>query len=72
MKQPLNNQENTLVEDDIFDNIDEEDYVFVMDSEGNLKTILLPEEYDVNDLPENIQKALMLFGVNKLESRTLH
>lgn len=72
MKQPLNNEENTLVEDDIFDNIDEEDYVFVMDSEGNLKTILLPEEYDINDMPENIQKALTLFGVNRLEHRTLH
>jgi hypothetical protein len=73
MTQPLNNRQDTLLEDDDFlDNIDEEDYIFIMDSQGNLKTVLLPEDYNINDLPDNIQKALEFFGVNKLENRTLH
>lgn len=73
MTQPLNNTESLYDdEDDLFDNIAEDDYVFIMDSEGNLKTVMLPEEYDANDLPENIQKALHLFGVSKLTNRTLH
>lgn len=72
MKQPLNNQESLYEDDDFLDNIDEDDYVFIMDFEGNLKTVMLPEEYDVNDLPENILKALELFGVSKLQTRTLH
>lgn len=73
MTQPLNNQEETLYEDDdLFDNLSEDDYVFVMDSEGNLKTVMLPESFDLDDMPDNIQQALKLFGIGKLETRTLH
>lgn len=73
MTQPLNKQENIMFEDDeVLDHIDEEDYIFIIDAEGNLKSVLLPEENDVNSLPDNIQKALQLFGVDHLSRRSLH
>ena len=32
-------------EDDVMDSIADDDYIFIMDSEGNLKSVMLPEEY---------------------------
>lgn len=73
MKQDLNNQDLEFGdEEDLFDAIDDSDYVFIMDAEGNLKTVMLPEDYASIDVPEKIQTALQLFGVKKIEPRILH
>lgn len=72
MKQPLNNEESLYEDDEFFDNIDDGDYVFIMDAEGNLKTVMLPEEYNLSDIPEKVQDALQFFGISKIERRNLH
>lgn len=60
-------------EDDSFlDDIDENDYVLILDSNGDLKTILMPEDQNDFDVPETVSKILEVCGVNNFENRTLH
>lgn len=58
--------------DDFADTIDDGDYIFVLDSEGNLKSLLLPDDFDGSAAPEKIEKALKLFGISEIEKQTLH
>ena len=43
--------------------IAEEDYGFLVDSEGNLKTVFGPTEM-LGEPPKNVQKILKIFGIN--------
>lgn len=53
----------------------DEDYCFVVDSAGNLKSVILPDDVPF-DLPDNVAKMLTIFGVNDPENisgkTTLH
>lgn len=51
-------------------NIQEEDYVLVINAEGQLKTVVAPES--ATEHPENVAKILQMFGVYDLENNTLH
>jgi hypothetical protein len=59
------------IEDDEIDVVDadiaDDDYVFIISPDGNLKQILLPDEVPF-ELPENINKVLAVFNVNDVES----
>lgn len=58
-----------------YNDIEEEDYGFVFDAEGNLKYAFIPEVLP-NKPPKNIQKIMKILGVIDLqqfnEDLTLH
>ena len=62
----------TVINDDMFDNIEDPDYIFVVGEDGSLKSILLPDEFENQVTPENVEKILGIFQVNNLHSATLH
>ncbi len=59
-------------DDDVMDSIADDDYIFIMDSEGNLKSVMLPEEYTTQITPENVEKVMKIFGLVGFESKTIH
>ena len=67
-----NNELEDISEDDFFDSLDDNDFVFVLNSEGELKTLVLPEQYDSDQVPENIINVLKVFGLTNINSATLH
>lgn len=58
---------------DFLDNIGDEDFVLILDSNGDLKTILLPESLTEN-MPKNLVQILKVLGIDdhNLQSRTIH
>lgn len=65
-------QENEEFEGD--DDFDEGDYGFVIGPNGELKSILMPEDL-MEDPPMEIRRILKIFGIkniHQLEPRTLH
>jgi len=53
---------------------DDGDYGFIIDSEGNLKHMMIPETL-MEDPPKEILKILKIFGIKNLhtfDDRTLH
>jgi hypothetical protein len=61
------------VEDDVLDDVTEDDYVFIVGPEGNLKSIVLPENYSHNSMSESIKTLIKSFGVTELHTQqTLH
>lgn len=70
----LDKNENEDFEDIDDDDIEETDYVFVLNSDGELKTLIFPEDL-MEDPPREVQKILRLLGVKNIhlmEPRTLH
>lgn len=59
-------------EQDVMADIADDDYIFIMDSEGNLKSVLLPEEYKSQLTPENVEKVMKIFGISSFQNKTLH
>ena len=49
------------------DDIDDDDYVFVVGSDGELKQVLLPENVPFK-APKNINKILRIFGVHDVSN----
>jgi len=70
---------NNAVNEVIIEELDEEDhsiddFEFVIDSNGDLKSMVIPEHL-MNDPPEEIQLIMRLYGIedlNMLDNRTLH
>lgn len=62
----------TNSDNDMFDDIDDTDYIFVVGEDGNLKSVLMPDEFENQITPENVEKILGIFQVNQLHSTTLH
>lgn len=65
-------QEEFSVDDN--DDYDEGDFGFVIGADGELKSIMIPEEL-MDDPPKEVQKILKIFGIkniHQLEPRTLH
>ena len=54
--------------DDVYDTeISDEDYVFILGPDGELKSVFLPESLPFK-APKNIAKILKIFGINDLEN----
>lgn len=64
--------ETNIDDDDMFDNIEDTDYIFVVGEDGSLKSILLPDEFESQTTPENVEKILSIFQVNSFHSATIH
>jgi hypothetical protein len=73
MTTSLNNlEDNDDYEED--GDIDEDDYVFVLSPEGELKSLMFPE-YFMEDPPKEVQKILKILGIKNIhlmEPRTIH
>ncbi len=72
MPQTFNKELEDNTEDDFLDSIGEQDYVFILDKDGELKTVLLPDEFEDNHVPDTVQKILKTLGIDQLQSHTLH
>lgn len=57
-----------LLESDIddVDDIEDDDYGFILDREGNLKSVFLPD--DTSEIPDKVMEILELFGIDSIES----
>jgi hypothetical protein len=44
----------------------------VLNGQGELKTMVLPEQFDNEHVPENIVNVLRVFGLNSIAPATLH
>lgn len=67
-------QDLVYTEEIIEDDEDVDDYTIVIGADGNIKTLIIPEDY-IENVPETVQIILELLGIddiNKLNSRTLH
>ena len=51
--------------DDI-DDISDDDYGFILDRDGNLKSVFLPDNTD--DIPDKVLEILELFEIDSIES----
>lgn len=68
-----------ITEEEVLEAFDEDiadnDYVFVLNEDGELKSILLPDHVPMN-VPKNIQKILKLFKIYDVDDlgkdATLH
>lgn len=60
------------VTDDFVDSITDGDYIFVLDNDGNLKSLLVPDDFDQQSAPERVEKAMKLFGISGIEKQVLH
>jgi alkyl hydroperoxide reductase subunit AhpC len=70
MAQDLNKIEQAF-EDDFLDNIEEGDFVFIVDRNGVLKTILCPED-ESTETSDGILKIMQSLGIDLHETHTLH
>ena len=62
--------------DDEYSELGPEDYAFVVDGEGNLKSFYMPAEFTM-DHPANIKKIMKIFGYKNIQDfedggNTLH
>lgn len=73
MTQPSKSEVEDIEEQDFLDNIGDDDFLLILDSNGDLKTILLPESLTEN-IPKNLVQILKILGIDNhnLQSRTIH
>jgi hypothetical protein len=56
--------------EEVFEDLDDTDFVFVVDASGDLKGIVFPE---LDEMPDSVKNMLDFFGVDlDSTSRTLH
>lgn len=66
----MNDDYNNDDEYDILDDINPEDYILVLDGNGKLRGISLPESIDDNDdVPDAIAKIMAILLVNKEDTK---
>lgn len=68
--------ENNIEQDDIdeIENFGDEDYGFIIGPNGELKTMVFPEDL-MDDPPPEVKRILKIFGIkniHQVEPRTLH
>ncbi len=68
----ISNEVEDISEGDFLDSLDDDDFVFVIDGDGNLKSLLMPEMADEEAVPENVVSILKFFGIAKVDPATLH
>jgi hypothetical protein len=61
-----------VTEDDFLDELDLEDFVFVIDREGNLKNLILPENYESMTIPDEISTLLQMYGLSVWNLNSIH
>jgi hypothetical protein len=61
-----------VTEDDFLDELDLEDFVFVIDREGNLKNLILPENYESMTIPDEINTLLQMYGLSVWKLNSIH
>lgn len=74
MSQENLDNEDILEETDEQDEWEEGDYGFIIGPDGELKTMMLPEDL-MDDPPIEIKKILKIFGIkniHQIEPRTIH
>lgn len=71
----LKDQENIDdYDDDDYEDIDPTDFAFVISSDGELKSLMMPEDL-MNEPPKEIVEILKIFGIKDIhliEPKTLH
>jgi len=74
---PKANEALDLEHDEFYDDeISDDDYGFIFDADGNLKSVFLPD--DMLEVPETIQAILDIFGIDDIaqlehgHSKTIH
>ena len=73
MPQPSDSQIEELTEEEFISSIDNSDYIFIMTKDGSLKSILIPEDMENLELPDNIKQVMKIFELDNLVTpRTLH
>jgi len=60
------------LENEMMDELADSDYIFVVDGNGNLKSVILPENYETIAAPESVNKILEMFNFNYFYSDTVH
>lgn len=66
----MSDEYNNDDEYDILDDINPEDYILVLDGNGKLRGISLPESIDDNDdVPDAIAKIMAILLVNKEDTK---
>lgn len=65
----MDEQESTFLDD-----IEDGDFIFVVDSDGNLRSYAMPEFIESeHDFPDNIKKIMKIFkNQAKMTQQTLH
>lgn len=66
MKEPTKHPESLESNTDEYDDILDDDYGIILDRNGNLKSVFLPENTD--DVPEVVLEILKIFDIDSLES----
>jgi len=62
------------IDDDDYNDFNDSDYGFIINADGTLKIMMLPEDLMKNP-PKSVMKILKIFGIKDihiLEPRTLH
>lgn len=66
MKEPTKHPGSLELDTDEYDDILDDDYGIILDRDGNLKSVFLPENTD--DVPEVILEILKIFDIDSIES----
>jgi hypothetical protein len=72
MKHNINSEVDDMTEDEFLDSLDIEDYVFVLDSDGNLKNLILPENYESMEIPDAVKTILQMYSLNVWNLNSIH
>jgi hypothetical protein len=72
MKNSTPKEIDEVTEDDFLDELDLEDFVFVIDREGNLKNLILPENYESMTIPDEISTLLQMYGLSVWNLNSIH
>jgi len=72
MKNSTPKEIDEVTEDDFLDELDLEDFVFVIDREGNLKNLILPENYESMTIPDEISTLLQMYGLSVWKLNSIH
>jgi len=73
MPQPFDGQIEELTEEEFISSIGDTDYIFIMNKDGNLKSILIPEDMENAELPDSVKQVMEIFELDDLtQPRTLH
>lgn len=72
MKHNIGSEVDDMTEDEFLDSLDIEDYVFVLDSDGNLKNLILPENYESMEIPDAVKTILQMYNLNVWNLNSIH
>lgn len=61
-----------MTEDEFLDSLDADDYLFVLDRDGVLKNVILPENYEEAELPQEVKAILEMYGLGVGNLNQLH